>query len=50
MNYMKEIFVSTSDSQRVFYFTVTSFTAPISGVIVGGIITTKLGGYNSKSA
>ena len=47
---MKEIFVSTSDSQRVFYFTVTSFTAPISGVIVGGIITTKLGGYNSKSA
>ena len=29
------------------YFALTTFTAPVSGVIVGGILTSKLGGYNS---
>jgi len=30
------------------YFSFLSFTAPVSGVIVGGIVTQYLGGYNSK--
>lgn len=50
MNYMQEIFLNTTEKERVFYFTFTSFTAPIIGVVIGGIFTTKLGGYNSKSA
>lgn len=32
------------------YFSATSLTAPVSGVIVGGIIITKMGGYNSVKA
>jgi len=32
------------------YFSITCFTGPISGVIVGGIITSKMGGYNTKKA
>ena len=47
---MQEIFLNTTEKERVFYFTFTSFTAPIIGVVIGGIFTTKLGGYNSKSA
>jgi hypothetical protein len=47
---MSEIFVKSTEKERVFYFTSTSFTAPIIGVIIGGILTAKLGGYNSKSA
>jgi len=29
------------------YFSVTSLSAPIGGVIIGGIVTSKLGGYNT---
>lgn len=32
------------------YFAVTSLSAPIGGVIVGGIATSKLGGYNTPRA
>ena len=28
------------------YFSICSLTAPVSGVVVGGIFTSKLGGYN----
>jgi len=31
-------------------FSATSLSAPISGVIIGGIIITKLGGYNTKKS
>lgn len=31
-------------------FVFVTFTAPVSGVIVGGIITTYLGGYNSRKS
>jgi len=31
-------------------FIFVTFTAPISGVILGGIITTYLGGYNSRKS
>ena len=50
MNYLVIIFPDVSQAQRDFYFTVTSFTAPVGGVVVGGIITSKLGGYNAKKA
>ena len=32
------------------YYSFLSFTAPISGVVMSGIITTKLGGYNTREA
>ena len=33
-----------------YYFAVTCFTAPVGGVIVGGIITSALGGYDNPRA
>jgi len=30
------------------YFSTVSLTAPVSGVIIGGIVTTAFGGYNTK--
>ena len=33
-----------------YYFAVTCFTAPVGGVIVGGIVTSALGGYNDPKA
>jgi len=32
------------------YFSTVSLTAPVSGVIVGGIVTSAFGGYNTKKA
>lgn len=32
------------------YFSVTSLSAPISGVIVGGIVVSKCGGYNTRKS
>jgi sugar phosphate permease len=43
--------VLEADSTTVgWYYSFLSFTAPISGVIMSGIITTKLGGYNTLKA
>lgn len=40
--------VLEADTETVgWYYSFLSFTAPISGVIASGIITTKLGGYNT---
>jgi hypothetical protein len=51
MKYLEIIFRgSTTVALRDFYFTITSFTAPVGGVVVGGILTSKLGGYNNKRA
>lgn len=37
-----------SDQATVsWYYSFLSFTAPISGVVVSGIVTAKLGGYNT---
>ena len=33
--------------QAAFYFVVLSFTGPILGVVVGGIMTSYVGGYNT---
>ena len=32
------------------FFIVVAFTAPIGGVIVGGIVTSAYGGYNTRKA
>ena len=32
------------------YFSFTCFTAPIAGVVIGGLITTAMGGYNNPTA
>jgi hypothetical protein len=36
--------------QATWYFSAMSFSGPISGVIVGGIVTQMFGGYAVKSA
>lgn len=36
-----------TDDTIAVYFAVTSFTAPISGAIAGGVTTSKMGGYNN---
>lgn len=47
--YFIVVFKLTPEQATIFY-TTTSITAPIAGVIVGGIITTALGGYNTASS
>ena len=39
-----------SDDTVALYFAFTSFTAPISGAIAGGVTTSKMGGYNNIAA
>jgi sugar phosphate permease len=39
--------MGASAEQAAVYFVVMCFTGPICGVIVGGILTQKVGGYNS---
>jgi MFS transporter, Spinster family, sphingosine-1-phosphate transporter len=48
-NYLTKVLGVPSDITAIF-FAGTSISAPISGVIVGGIITTNAGGYNTKKA
>ena len=36
------------DKVVTIYFVIISFTAPVAGVVVGGICTTYQGGYNTK--
>ena len=42
--------LGAEDDVVAWNYAVTTFTAPISGVIVGGILTTWLGGYNDSRA
>ena len=46
-DYMDNIFHGDPKLVTI-YFIVISFTAPVSGVVVGGIATTYYGGYNTK--
>lgn len=40
-----------ADRDRVaWYFSLISFSAPITGVVIGGIMVTKFGGYNTKKS
>ena len=47
--YFQKIYGLTPDMTTVLY-TVICITGPISGVIIGGIVTTAFGGYNTKSS
>ena len=48
-DYLKNI-LNVDDHTVSIYFSTTSLTAPIGGVIVGGIIITAYGGYNTKKS
>ena len=48
-DYLKSIIGVDEQSVSIF-FVVTCFSAPVSGVIVGGIVTTAFGGYNTKKS
>ena len=39
-----------SEQETTVIYTTISITAPVSGVIIGGIIVTALGGYNTVKA
>lgn len=45
-----QIVLSIKDTEVYWYYAFTCLTAPISGVIVGGVIFGSLGGYNSPKA
>ena len=47
--YLLTVYKLDEGDAAVFYGT-TSSSAPISGVIIGGIITTAFGGYNTRAA
>jgi len=47
--YLKDVYLLEPDEAAIFYAT-TSITGPVSGVIIGGIITTAFGGYNTVAA
>lgn len=44
--YMTMVLGASAD-QAAFYFVFLSFTGPILGVVIGGVLTSSLGGYNS---
>ena len=48
-NYLEVIF-GVEQRTITIYFTVTSLSAPILGVVIGGIITQMYGGYNAIKA
>jgi MFS transporter, Spinster family, sphingosine-1-phosphate transporter len=48
-DYMTNI-LNADQATVSWYYSFLSFTAPISGVIVSGVVTTKLGGYNTLKA
>lgn len=48
-DYLRHI-LESSEEAIAWYFTAISITGPVSGVIVGGIITQYLGGYNDVRA
>lgn len=48
-DYLKKV-LEVDDHTASVYFATTSLFAPVSGVIIGGIITTSYGGYNSRKA
>ena len=42
--------MNIADSEVYFYYSLTCLTAPIAGVMIGGIIFGSIGGYTSKKA
>ena len=48
-DYMQNV-MEIEPELAAWYFAALCFTAPISGVVMGGIITTSFGGYNDWRA
>ena len=48
-NYMEQVLL-VEKSLAASFFAVVSFTAPVSGVLIGGLITSLYGGYNTRAA
>jgi hypothetical protein len=38
--------LSASEEEALTYYLALGFSAPVSGVVIGGVITTYYGGYN----
>ena len=49
-DYMDNILKIYSNNKRLYYFTLVCFTSPTSGVLIGGYIINKLGGYDKKNS
>ena len=47
-DYMNETLKIENKSERLIIFIIIIVSSPITGLIFGGIITTKIGGYNNK--
>ena len=48
-NYLEQVLM-VDKSLAASFFAVVSFTAPVSGVLIGGLITSFYGGYNTRKA
>jgi sugar phosphate permease len=48
-DYIQDV-LSVDHATATTYFVIASLSAPIGGVIVGGIITSAYGGYNTRKA
>jgi MFS transporter, Spinster family, sphingosine-1-phosphate transporter len=48
-NYLRNV-LHVPAQTATYYFVIVSLSAPIGGVIVGGIITSAYGGYNTRKA
>jgi sugar phosphate permease len=48
-NYLEQVLLIDKNLAASF-FAVVSFTAPVSGVLIGGFITSSFGGYNTRKA
>lgn len=47
-NYMTKV-LDIDVSVATTYFAITSFSAPVSGVLIGGVVTSYYGGFNNKN-
>ena len=45
-----QVVLSLPPDQVYYFFAITCLTAPFIGVIIGGIVTSYVGGYNSPKA
>ena len=48
-SYLRNVLLLSPD-QAALYYAALSISAPVSGVVVGGIMTTRAGGYNTREA
>lgn len=48
-NYLEQVLL-VDKALAASFFAVISFTAPVSGVLIGGLVTSMYGGYNTRKA